>query len=124
MKGTLSKSIAAWTNIDYFDINSNMLGGEFTADASKWTKITWLNIRGNQIKGPLPVIPFGPHTTGCYVLDAKPTNSFTCPWPKNTVHYCQKGNTTNPKDPDAGYVPITDADCTKATPTPAPKNGT
>ena len=50
MKGTLSKSIAAWTNINFFDIDSNMLGGEFTADASKWTKITWLNIRGNQIK--------------------------------------------------------------------------
>ena len=120
MKGTLSKSIGAWTNIDYFDISTNMLGGEFTADASKWANITWLNIRGNQIKGPLPAIPFGPHTTGCYVLDAKPTNSLTCPWPNNAVRYCKKSNTTNPKDPNAGYVPITDADCTKPTPTPPP----
>jgi hypothetical protein len=110
----LPSSIGAFTNITFFDVNSNYLRGTVPTTVSAWHRLAWFHVSQNQLSGVLPQLPFDRMPGKCALLDhtSGGTNAFQCPWPENATKFCVKFAT------DRNTNPITNSDCVSPTPLP------
>ena len=108
--GTLPPSLAALTDLTWFNLRNNQLRGAVPLELGKaWAKLEFFNVQFNHLSGGmLPAFAFSDSFgNSCYLFAhaLNGSNTFNCPWPPGALQHCQKFN-------GSAYLPITDNDCT------------